>query len=275
MHILLVGEIGINHNGSMKLIEQLVDIAKIADLDYVKFQKRDIDSVYTQEYLAGPRQSPWGTTQRDQKEGLELSYEEYIRIDEYSKKSDLGWFASPWDPISVEFINKLDSRFIKIASASITDFEILEAVKQTNKPVIISTGMSTKIEVDNCVSYLDNQIEYILACTSTYPTKNEDMNLNFIKTLKKGYPKYKIGFSNHNSGIQFCLASAILGAEMIEFHMTLDRAMYGSDQAASIETKGVLTIGKHVRAIEEAMGTGKWVVTPEEEQIKKKLRKLK
>lgn len=273
MSILLVGEIGINHNGSVEIAKKLIDVAKLAGLDYVKFQKRNINSVYTKELLDSPRESPWGTTQREQKEGLELDYNEYKEIDTYAKKSNIKWFASPWDNISVNFINKFNVDYIKVASASITDFSILEAIKQTSKSVIISTGMSTKKEVDNCLNYLGNQVEYILSCKSTYPTKNEDINLNFIKTLKREYPTYKIGFSNHSPGIQFCLASIVAGAELVEFHMTLDRTMYGSDQAASIETPGVLNIGKHVRSIESGLGTGQWIVTPEEEQIKKKLRK--
>lgn len=271
MKIILVGEIGINHNGDMTNAKKLIDVAQLAGLDYVKFQKRDIDSVYAKEYLDSPRESPWGTTQREQKEGLEFNYVEYKEINDYSSKLT-GWFASPWDVKSVDFLDHFDSKFIKVASAMITDFELLESIKSKSKSVIISTGMSTKQEVDACVDFLGDQVEYILACTSTYPTKNEDMNLNFIKTLKKEYPKHRIGFSNHNAGIQFCLFSAVLGAEMIEFHVTLDRAMYGSDQSASIETSGVLKIGSHIRAIEAGMGDGNWTVTPEEEKIKEKLR---
>jgi N-acetylneuraminate synthase len=137
----------------------------------------------------------------------------------------------------------------------------------------MSTGMSNKEEVDKCINYLKNQIEYVLACKSTYPTKDEDMNMNFIKTLKNTYPQYKIGFSNHNSGIQFCIIAVALGAEMIEFHITLDRSMYGSDQAASIETGGIFKLSSHARAIKEGMGSGAWIITPEEEKIREKLRR--
>jgi N-acetylneuraminate synthase len=272
MSIILVGEIGINHNGNMDITKELIEVAKLAKLNYIKFQKRDINSVYTKEYLDSTRESPWGTTQREQKERLEFNKNQYEEINNYLKDTKLGWFASPWDAKSVKFLADMKVPFIKIASAKITDLIILEEVKNTNIPVIISTGMSTKEEVDACVEYLGDQLIYILSCKSTYPTKNEDMNMNFIKTLKKEYPKHKIGFSNHNSGIQFCLVAAALGAEMIEFHMTLDRAMYGSDQAASIETAGVLKIGSHIRAVERAMGTGDWIITPEEEKIRKKLR---
>jgi N-acetylneuraminate synthase len=151
--------------------------------------------------------------------------------------------------------------------------KLLEAIKQTGKPVIISTGMSTKKEVDNCVIYLGDQIEYILACTSTYPTPTIEMNMNFIKTLKEEYRKYKIGFSNHNPGIMFCAVAGALGAEMIELHVTLDRSIYGSDQASSIEPEGIIRLGKYIRSIEEGMGNGLWAVFPGEIPIKKKLRR--
>lgn len=273
-NVTLVGEIGINHNGSLDITKELIRVADFAKLDYVKFQKRDVNVVYTKEYLDSPRKSPWGTTQREQKEGLEFGADEYRQIDDYIKThtSTKGWFASPWDTNSVAFLSRFKVPYIKVASAMVTNFEILDAIKQTGIPAIISTGMSTKEEVDACVNYLGNQLEYILACVSTYPTPNEHMNMNFIKTLKSTYPQYRIGFSNHNSSIQFCLAAAILGAEMVEFHMTLDRSMYGSDQAASIETSGILKIGAHIRAIDSAMGDGEWGLAPGEEEIKKKLR---
>jgi N-acetylneuraminate synthase len=273
-NVILVGEIGINHNGSVEIANKLVSIANAAGLDYVKFQKRDIKSCYTKKFLDSPRESPYGTTQGDQKEGIELTIEGYNTIDAHCRIIKMGWFASPWDPISVEFIARFNVPYIKVGSACITDFEILEAIKRTQIPVIISVGMSTKEEVDKCISYLGkNRVEYILACKSTYPTADEDMNMRFITTLKQEYPKFKIGFSNHNSGIQFCLGAIFLGAEMIEFHMTLDRSMYGSDQSASIETTGVFKLGEHTRAIEVGMGTGEWTITPDEEKIREKLRK--
>lgn len=273
MSLVLVGEIGINHNGDVNIAKNLINVSKLAGLDFVKFQKRDVYSVYSKEFLDSPRESPWGKTQREQKLGLEFNEDEYKEINNYCLSSNIKWFASPWDSNSVKFLNKFDCPYIKIASACITNYSILEAVKQTNKSVIISTGMSTKLEVDNCVSYLGDQIEYILACNSSYPTKDKNMNLNFIKTLKEEYSKYKIGLSNHNSGIQFCLASIALGVEMIEFHITLDRSMYGSDQSASIETTGILLIGKHSRTLKSGIGDGKWTITQEELLIKEKLRK--
>ena len=274
-NIIIVAEIGINHNGDMDLAKKMIDVANLAELDYVKFQKRVVNSVYTKEFLDSPRESPWGTTQGEQKRGIEFGIIDYTQINSYVRKKDhlKGWFASPWDVKSVAFLNRFDVPYIKVASASITDYELLTAIKESDIPVIISVGMSTKTEVDSCLNLLGNQVEYILACKSTYPTKNEDMNLNFIRTLKEEYPRYRIGFSNHSAGIQMCLAAAVLGAEMIEFHMTLDRSMYGSDQSASIETTGVLKIGKHIRSLEQAMGTGNWTITPEEEKIREKLRK--
>ena len=272
--VILVGEIGINHNGDMGIAKKLIDVANLAGLDYVKFQKRDINSVYTKEFLDSPRQSPWGTTQRKQKEGIEFSKSDYLEIDNYVKNNTniKGWFASPWDFKSVNFIKKFNCPYIKIASAMITNFELLEKIKSVNIPVILSIGMSTKEEVDTCLNYLKNQIEYLLMCRSTYPTKDKDMHISFIKTLKKEYPQYKIGFSNHSSGIQGCLVAATLGAEMIEFHITLDRAMYGSDQAASIETSGVFQLAKNVRAVQKILGKEKWLILPDEEIIRKKLR---
>ena len=239
-----------------------------------KQHKRTIEEVYTPEQLDVPRESPWGTTNREQKNGLEFGLDEYREIQNYCKVKDIQWFASPWDVNSVEFLNIFPGQYIKIASASITDFDLLDAVKETGKNIIISTGMSTKNELDNALRVVGKNVKYILACTSTYPTVPEEMNLNFIKTLKEQYPQYKIGFSNHSPGIMFMVAAAALGAEMIEFHITLDRSMYGSDQAASIETNGVMAICKHVRNIKNGMGTGDWTVFESEEKVKKSLRRI-
>jgi len=270
----LVAEIGINHNGDINTTKQLIRMAKEAGCDYVKFQKRTIDVVYSKEELDKPRESPWGTTNRQQKEGLEFGKQEYDEIDVCCEHIHLPWFASPWDVESVNFLINYNIPYIKVASACITDFRLLEAVRQTNIPVILSTGMSTKQEVYKAVNFLGDQVEYILACTSTYPTDTVEMNMNFIKTLKKEFPTKRIGFSNHNAGILYCVVSAALGAEMIEFHITLDRSMYGSDQAASIEMPGVRKIVNYVRSIEDAMGTGEWTVFDSEEKIKQKLRRV-
>ncbi len=272
MSCLVIAEIGINHNGDLNLAKKLMDVASLADCDGVKFQKRTIDLVYTQEELDKERESPWGNTNRLQKEGLEFGVEGYESIEDYARTRNLIWFASPWDVESVNFLSIYNPPFIKVASALITNFELLEAVKQTGVPVIISTGMSTRDEVYEALNYLRRDVVYILACTSTYPTKVEEMNLAFITTLKKEFPQYKIGFSNHSPGIVFMEAAVILGAEMLEFHITLDRSMYGSDQAASIEPSGVVRVVRNIKAAQRAMGTGDWTVFDSEEKIKQKLR---
>jgi len=251
----------------------MIDIAVLAGCDYVKFQKRDVESVYTAEELNRPRISPWGTTNRAQKEGLEFCLAEYDEINTYCKEKKIQWFASPWDSSSVGFLARFKPPFIKIASASITDFDILQAVKETKIPAILSTGMSSNAEVCKAIALLGKQVEYILACTSTYPTKPEEVNLNFIKTLQKEFPTINTGFSNHHAGTLFPVVAMALGAKMIEFHITLDRSMYGSDQAASIELPGMLKIIQYVRDLKLAMGSGAWTVYESEEKIKKKLRK--
>ncbi|MHA1592732.1 MAG: N-acetylneuraminate synthase family protein [Candidatus Heimdallarchaeaceae archaeon] len=270
---IIVAELGINHNGDMDIAKKLIDAAKLAGCDYVKFQKRTVDLVYTKDELDKYRESPWGTTNREQKYGLEFGKKEYDEIDAYCQMKNIQWFASPWDCKSVEFITQYDIPFIKIASACITNFKLLEYIKMTAIPVILSTGMSTREEVYEAVNYLGKQVKYILACTSTYPTADNEMNLNFIKTLRKEFLHYiDIGFSNHHPGIFYSCVAAALGAKMIEFHLTLDRAMYGSDQAASIEIPGVFKIVKYIKGLEKAKGDGKWVVYESEEKIKEKLR---
>lgn len=272
-HVKLVCELGINHNGNLATAKKLIDVACMAGVDYVKFQKRTIEAVYTNEELNSPRESPWGTTTRQQKEGLELSVQEYREIDAYCKNK-IPWFASPWDVKSIFLITRFDIPYIKIPSALITSMGLLEVCKKTcSHPIIISTGMSTKSEVDRAIKFLGDRVEYILACTSTYPTSDNEMNLNFISTLKKEYPKHRIGFSNHSPGIIYMLTAVALGAEMIEFHITLDRASYGSDQAASIETTGVLKLAKHVRHLEKAMNSGHWKVYESEKKVRAKLRR--
>ncbi len=273
MNCLTIAEIGINHNGDLETAQKLIDAASFAGCDGVKFQKRTIDLVYSKEELDKKRESPWGNTNRQQKEGLEFGNAEYDIIDEYTKTKNLMWFGSPWDCKSVDFLAEFNPPFIKIASALITNMELLEAIKSKNIPIIISTGMSTKKEVCTAVDYLGSSLVYILACTSTYPTKAEEINLGFITTLKKEFPKHKIGFSNHSPGIIFAEAAVALDVEMIEFHITLDRTMYGSDQASSIEPFGMLRLVRNIKAIQQGMGSGEWTVFPSEELIKQKLRK--
>ena len=270
---LLVGEIGINHNGDINIVKKLIDAAYLMGLDYVKFQKRTIDLVYTKEELDSYRESPWGTTFRQQKEGLEFEKAEYDEIDRYCREKGIEWFASPWDYKSVDFLMGYNCPYTKIPSPLITDLDLLKVIKRTKRPVIISTGMSTLQEVKGAVEYLHDQIKYILACTSTYPTPLEEVNLKFVETLGKQFSEYGIGYSSHSPGILFPVVSVIYGAKMTEFHITLDRAMYGSDQAASIEIGAVMKLVKYVRHLEIALGTGSWQVFPGEIKIREKLRK--
>lgn len=271
----IVAEIGINHNGDLNIAKKLIKQMAVAECDCVKFQKRTVEKIYTKEELDKYRESPWGTTNREQKNGLEFGETEYNEIDIYTEEVGINWFVSPWDTSSVDFLQKYKHcmPYVKVASACIADFELLESIKSLHLPIVLSTGMSTKEEVDKAVDYLKEGLHYILACTSTYPTSAEEMNLSFITTLKKEYPRYKIGFSNHYPGVLFLAEAVLLGAEMVEFHVTLSRAMYGSDQPASIELPGVLKIVDYIRDTEKAAGTGEWTVFPSEEKIKQKLRR--
>lgn len=266
-------EIGINHNGSVDLAKLLIDKAHSAGADGVKFQKRHIDSVYSKEELDSPRQSQWGTTFRQQKEGLELSIEQYIELEQYASNKGLDFIVSCWDLISLAAIEKAlpNLPYHKLASALLTHKEFLEALNKTRKPIIVSTGMSTHEEIDKAMSVLKN-VSHILACTSTYPTKPEEINLNYIRTLQCKYPDKKIGFSNHYSGFAACFGAVTLGADMIEFHITHDRTAVGSDQAASIEHVQELIDG--IRAIEKMRGDSVKKVYDSEKPIISKLRKV-
>jgi N-acetylneuraminate synthase len=228
--------------------------------------------VYAKEELDALRESPWGTTNREQKMGLEFSIEQYKELESFSNNLGLDFIVSCWDMNSVDLIeNNLNVKYHKVASALLTDKLFLEKLNQTGKPIIVSTGMSTEEEIDAALNILNN-VDYILACTSTYPTKDEEINLNYITTLKQKYPNYKIGFSNHASGLIPCYGSVALGSECVEFHITKDRTMYGSDQAASIEHVGELVSG--IRKMESILGDGIKVVYETEKPIAKKLRKV-
>lgn len=268
----LIAEEGINHNGDMNLAKELMKMASDAGCDAVKFQKRDIESVYTKEELDTPRESPWGTTNRQQKEGLEFNIQQYKELKMYADDLNLDFIVSCWDLKSIDDIeSEIDVKYHKIASALLTNKAFLEKLNKVGKPIILSTGMSTEEEIDAALKILKN-VEFILACTSTYPTKDEEVNLNYIKTLINKYPQYKIGFSNHCSGLAACFASVALGAECVEFHITKDRTMYGSDQAASIEN--VESLAEGIRKIEKMLGNGKKIVYESEVPIIKKLRKI-
>lgn len=271
--VLIIAEIGINHNGNLDTAKEMIKAAKDAGCDYVKFQKRTIKNVYTQEELDRPRQSPFGTTNREQKEGLEFDENDYDEINKFCKKQEIEWFASPWDCKSVDFLMRYNIPFIKIASACITNRKLLEKVETIARDIILSTGMCTKEEIHDVVGYLGWQVKYILACTSTYPTVEHELNLSFIPTLKQEFSFQKVGFSNHHPGVFFAAASVAFGAKMVEFHLTLDRAMYGSDQAASIEVPGMVKLVKYIRGLEKAIGGGGWELYDSEKKIREKLRK--
>ena len=268
----VIAEIGINHNGDIDLAKELIDRTQEPGCNAVKFQKRDIDSVYSKEELDKPRESPFGTTTREQKEGIEFSIEEYKELESYSESKGLDFIVSCWDSVSLDLVEEhLDVKYHKVASAMATDKEFLEGLNKTGKPIILSTGMCTEEEIDAAINILDN-VEYVLACTSTYPTKEEEVNLRHITTLKEKYPNLKVGFSNHYSGLVACIGATALGAECLEFHITTDRTMYGSDQIASIESVNELMV--NVCKIEKMLGDGKKVVYDSERPIIEKLRKV-
>lgn len=269
----VVAEIGINHNGDMNIAKQLIDVAKDAGCNAVKFQKRTIDNVYTKEYLDGYRESPWGTTQREQKEGLEFSEEEYDEIDKYCKSKGIEWFASAWDKDSQIFLRKYNLKYNKIASAMLVKDDILEAVASEGRYTFIATGMSTMDEIDHAVEIFkkyDCPFE-LMHCNSTYPMPIEDANLKMIQTLRDKY-KCKVGYSGHETGNLVSECAVALGATSIERHITLDRTMYGSDQKASIEPDELKDLVKNIRDVEKMLGTGEKILSDAEIEVKKKLR---
>lgn len=268
----IIAEIGINHNGSLEMAKKLISMAHFFGCDAVKFQKRTIEDVYTKEELEAPRQSVFGSTNGDLKYGLEFGFEEYKEIDRYCKELGILWFASCWDKKSVDFIEQFDVCAHKIPSALITDIELLKYIKNTGKPILLSTGMSTIEEIDKAVDVvgLDNTIIY--HCTSTYPSENSELNLNVIKTLKEKY-NCPIGYSGHEKGIVSSTIAVVLGACSIERHITLDRALWGSDQAASLEPDGLRKMVRDIRNIKTFLGDGVKKVYDSELPIKKKLRR--
>jgi len=271
--IFVVAEIGINHNGNVEICKKLIDMAVETGCDAVKFQKRTIELQYTQEELNKPRESPFGTTNRDLKNGLEFNEEEYREIDEYCKKRGIVWFASPWDIPSVDFLEKFNIPCYKIASACLTNKELLLKIKETGKPIILSTGMSTMEQVNAAVKLLGEENLIILHCTSTYPTSEKEHNLNTIKTFRK-YFNCPIGYSGHEVSIWPTIIAASLGACVLERHITLDRAMFGSDQSASVERKGMQIINDVVKLIPTYLGKHEKIVHDSELPIIKKLRKI-
>ena len=268
----VIAEIGINHNGDINLAKELIDMAHTSGCDAVKFQKRNVEEVYSKEELDKPRESPWGTTTREQKHGIEFNIVQYKELEEYADEKGLDFIVSCWDLDSLQEVeDNLNVKYHKVASALATDRDFLEALHYTGKPIILSTGMCTDEQVDAALKILKHT-EYVLACTSTYPTKEEEVNLNYINTLKEKYPYLSVGFSNHYNGLAACIGATALGAECLEFHITKDRTMYGSDQVASIESVNELMVS--VRKIEKMLGDGKKVVYDSEVPIAEKLRKV-
>lgn len=274
MSLYLIAEIGINHNGRLDIAKQLIDAAADAGFDAVKFQKRTVDKVYTKELLDSPRESPWGTTQRDQKMGLEFGREQYREIDRYCKEHNLAWSASAWDVDAQHFIRDFNVPFNKVASAMLGHKPLLREIASEGKKTFISTGMATLDEIDDVVNLFRKancQIE-LMHTNSTYPMREEDANLCCIPMLKARYG-CDVGYSGHESSlIKVCATAVALGATSLERHITLDRAMYGSDQAASIETHALRNFAETMRKIPLLMGTGIKDISPAELAVRKKLR---
>lgn len=273
MSIFIIAEIGINHNGDLKIAKKLIDGALFAGCDAVKFQKRTIDQVYSKAVLDTPRESPWGKTTRAQKEGLEFGGQAYDEIDRYCREKGIIWFASAWDVESQKFLRKYDLKLNKIASAMLTHRQLVEMIADEGKHTLISTGMSTLEEIDAAVDiFKRKKCSFELMHTnSTYPMKDEEANLLVITLLKERY-KCNVGYSGHEVGLATSIGAAALGISSLERHITLDRAMYGSDQAASVEVMGFHRLVGYVRTIEKALGNPKKIVTPTEAKIKEKLR---
>lgn len=269
----VIAEIGINHNGSVDIAKKLIDIASWTGCDAVKFQKRTVEVVYTPEELAMPRPNPFGDTNGDLKRGLEFGYEQYAEIDSYCKAKGLMWFASCWDEASVDFIEQFDPPCYKIASASLTDDNLLRHTKATGKPLLISTGMSSQEEIDHAIEVVGNDI-VLYHCTSTYPTDQKEINLSVIKKYKERYD-FPIGYSGHERGLHPSIIAAAFGAASVERHVTLDRAMWGSDHAASLEPDGLRRLVRDIREVPYLIGDGNKVVYDSEKPIIKKLRRVK
>ena len=273
MSVKIIAEVGINHNGDMDIVKKLIDVSVDAGCDAVKFQKRTIEKVYSEQILNTPRESPWGSTQRDQKKGLELSFDNYQEIDFYCKKKNIDWFASAWDTESQTFIEQFDCKYNKVASAMIVDTNFLNEVAKEKKHTFISTGMSNVDHISKAVDIFQNagcSFE-LMHTVSTYPMPDADANLLCIPMLKKEF-KCEVGYSGHETGLSISYAAVALGASSIERHITIDRTMYGSDQAASIEPHGLRQLVGAIRKIEKALGDGVKKITPGEIEVSKKLR---
>ena len=272
----ITAELGINHNGDMDIAKKLIDIAKFAGCNAVKFQKRTIEKVYSKQVLDSPRDSPWGTTTREQKNGLEFSMNEYDIIDKYCKNNEITWYASAWDMDSLDFLKQYDLKYNKVASAMLTNIELIEKIAQEKKHTFVSTGMSTMEQIKTAVDiFKKNNCSFELQhSNSSYPMKLEESNLNCIKTLQNKF-QCDVGYSGHESvGYLVCITAVVLGATSIERHITLDRSMYGSDQSASLEPSGLQRLVRDIRALDVIMGDGKKIIWDSEMPVMKKLRNM-
>ncbi|HWD39436.1 MAG TPA: N-acetylneuraminate synthase family protein [Fimbriimonas sp.] len=269
----VIAEIGINHNGSVELAKRLIDMAASSGCDAVKFQKRTVDVVYTPEELAKPRKNPFGETNGALKRGLEFDLSDYLEIDEYCRRNGIMWFASCWDEASVDFIDKFNPPCYKIASASLTDDNLLRHTRSKGKPIILSTGMSTPMQIDHAISVIGRGNLVLMHTCSTYPSRPEELNLRTIPVMSEEY-RVPIGYSGHEIGIFPSVCSIALGACIVERHITLDRGLWGSDQAASIEGSELRTMIQEIRSIEVALGDGVKRLLPSEIPILEKLRRV-
>ena len=269
----IIAELGINHNGDVDLSKRLISVALAAGCDAVKFQKRTVDVVYTPEELAKPRENPFGPTNGDLKYGLEFEQEEYEEINAFCKSVKMLWFASPWDEASVDFLEGFHIPVYKIASASLTDDRLLRHVRATGKPIILSTGMSTYAEIDHAVEVLGGDDLVLMHATSTYPATYGELNLRAIPAMAARYG-VPVGYSGHETGIPTSVCAAALGACCVERHITMDRAMWGSDHAASLEPNGISRLVRDIRLWEQAKGDGIKRVYEREFPIIKKLRRV-
>ena len=269
----VVAEIGINHNGNLDIAKRLISVAVAAGCDAVKFQKRTVEVVYSADELSRPRESPFGTTNGELKHGLELDYYDYQEIDAFCRASNIAWFTSCWDEKSVDFMERFETPCYKIASASLTDDALLRYTRATGKPIILSTGMSTLEQIDHAVEVLGKDKLLLLHACSTYPAYYEELNLRAIPAMKERYG-IPVGYSGHETGIASTVAAAVMGGCMVERHITLDRAMWGSDHAASLEPNGIMRVIRDIRLVEEALGDGVKSVSPTEIPIMEKLRRV-
>jgi N-acetylneuraminate synthase len=281
MSTYIICEIGINHNGSLDLAKRLIDAAKEAGCDAVKFQKRTIEAVYTKEELEKPRESPFGKTNGALKYGLEFSLDAYQQINDYCRQLGIDWSASCWDVDSVLFLASFNPPWLKIPSALITNEALVSAYACTQLPLIVSTGMSTWEEIDECLENINAHDDYniyqhgitLLHCHSSYPSPLEEINLACITSFKERYPGVKVGYSSHTVSPWPCLMAVVYGAEVVEFHLTLDRASFGSDQAASLEPTAAKKLVEEIRTFEKCKGDGIKRVYPSEIPVRDKLRR--